>query len=1538
MNTQTGIQTIRFTKRGFPRLAVLALAAAALAALTLALFAGGPAPAQAQNVPTISATAVPKDAGTALTINWEAPAGVSGISRYSVRWKSGSESYLGYAGSWGSNARSHFELDTVRTTTIPKPSVTSQVALTPGTTYSIQLSAHDSNGMVIAQTEFTAIAASITGLTVITQGRDVAVEWDEVACSPGPCVTDYLVQWRLEASSAYSTTTNRQSLRKTDDTECSSAGKMCWSPPARRMSPDVAYAVKVTAYTGQAQHYRELGTSAEASVTIPRSISIRGVSVGYVNDRSLAVNWTDAGGATKYRVYWRKDGQDFADSRRSAELSAETYTISGLEPRTRYWVVVRAYDTNGARIGGSEQTSGWTSKFGHASLEPYGPNMLRAKWGAFPLTFAVPLTSVSGSDQGPIAARAVSNDAGTALTIKWEAPAGVAGIVRYSVSWKSGNESYLGYPSSWGSNARVHFELDTVRTTTIPKPSVTSQVALTPSTIYTIRINAHDSNGNVLAGTEFNATPGISHEKVAYKVSWWRTDGESVDQASSTIFTGTSFVILGLDGGIRYTVRLAPYKPMYTKSERGYEIPGESIEMTARTSQQGGGVTGDSGPPPGPVADSGPQEPDTAPTVSDTSAFKTHYATVGEAFSLVLPAADAGSGNGGPYAYSLLNRSDGTAFSANGLSFAAQTQTLSGTPTAEGTHLLTYRIHDGDGNQDTSDSFVEQTKLKILVLPGGVVVGDDGPQESFNGLPPRNMPPLFDPDLDTTLEVPENSPAGTAVGAPVYAIDSNEEDTLTYSLSGDDAASFAIDGDGQITTIDGVTYDYERRSYLAEPSYSLTVNASDGRGGSTVIDVTVTLTDVDDDPGRNLPPEFHEGTSTTREVAENSPAGTNVGEPPTAFDANKDALTYIGFDGTDGALFDLDPDTGQITTKTGVTYDYEAKPSYQVMVIVMETDTNEGHLTGISVTVNLTDVEDEGVVGNGSETSEANSEQEPAANRAPAFDANLDTSLEVPENSPAGTSVGSPITATDPDAGDTVTYSLSGTDAASFEIGSSTGQITTKTGVTYDYEDKSSYSLTVEASDGNLSDSIAVTVTLTNVNEAPAFAGSSATREVPENSAAGTSVGDPVTATDPDAGTTLTYSLSGTDAASFEIGSSTGQITTKTGVTYDYDAKSSYSLTVEASDGNLSDSIAVTVSLTNVNEAPAFAGSSATREVPENSAAGTSVGDPVTATDPDAGTTLTYSLSGTDAASFEIGSSTGQITTKTGVTYDYDAKSSYSLTVKASDGNLSDSIAVTVSLTNVNEAPAFAGSSATREVPENSAAGTSVGDPVTATDPDAGTTLTYSLSGTDAASFEIGSSTGQITTKTGVTYDYDAKSSYSLTVTASDGNLSDSIAVTVSLTNVTETTNADVGDTGGDGSDEEETATLTPVTACKTDMGTLNASALYAGKWDDAECKAHHQDSRARYFHFTVSEQTTVTITLTSDADAALYVSKDTPKNGWGSVPGPGHDHRKDVRRDNGKLIHDGSNTVTLTLEAGTTYTVEAAGDSGDFTVSIAPQ
>ena len=94
------------------------------------------------------------------------------------------------------------------------------------------------------------------------------------------------------------------------------------------------------------------------------------------------------------------------------------------------------------------------------------------------------------------------------------------------------------------------------------------------------------------------------------------------------------------------------------------------------------------------------------------------------------------------------------------------------------------------------------------------------------------------------------------------------------------------------------------------------------------------------------------------------------------------------------------------------------------------------------------------------------------------------------------------------------------------------------------------------------------------------------------------------------------------------------------------------------------------------------------------------VGAPVTATDRDEddADTLTYSLSGTDAARFDIASGSGQITVKSATTLDHEAKSSYEVTVGVTDGKdgkgvaeatpvIDDTTTVTISVTDVDEAP-----------------------------------------------------------------------------------------------------------------------------------------------------------------------------------------------------------------------------------------------------------
>ena len=407
----------------------------------------------------------------------------------------------------------------------------------------------------------------------------------------------------------------------------------------------------------------------------------------------------------------------------------------------------------------------------------------------------------------------------------------------------------------------------------------------------------------------------------------------------------------------------------------------------------------------------------------------------------------------------------------------------------------------------------------------------------------------------------------------------------------------------------------------------------------------------------------------------------------------------------------------------------------------------------------------------------------PTAESALTFDSGV-VPLTVLENTPAGGDIGGPITATGGSC-PPISYSLSGVDAGSFDIVAESGQLWTQAAL--DYETKSSYSVTVKADDNNGGTAtIDVTITVADVNEPPKFDLATATRGVPENTEAGENIGAPVTANDPDTGDTLTYTLDGADLDSFDIDSASGQIQTKSGVTYDHEIKSSYSVTVKADDNNGGTAtIDVTITVADVNEPPEFDSATATRGVPENTEAGENIGAPVTAADPDTGDTPAYTLEGADLDSFDIDSASGQIQTKSEVTYDHEIKSSYSVTVKADDNNGGTAtIDVTITVADVNEPPEFDSATATREVPENTEAGGNIGAPVTATDPDTGDTPAYTLGGTDATFFDIDTSTGQLQTQAAL--DYETKSSYTVTVTASDGALTATVDVTVTVTNIDE--------------------------------------------------------------------------------------------------------------------------------------------------------
>ena len=310
--------------------------------------------------------------------------------------------------------------------------------------------------------------------------------------------------------------------------------------------------------------------------------------------------------------------------------------------------------------------------------------------------------------------------------------------------------------------------------------------------------------------------------------------------------------------------------------------------------------------------------------------------------------------------------------------------------------------------------------------------------------------------------------------------------------------------------------------------------------------------------------------------------------------------------------------------------------------------------------------------------------------------------------------------------------------------------------------------------------------TNTPANNAPEFSLATTTREVPENLASGQDVGAVLTATDSDMDT-LTYTLEGTDAASFDIVSTSGQIRTKAGVTYDHETTSSYSVTVKADDGNGgTDTIAVTITVTDIDEPPDKPASEPT----VTATVGSTTSLDVSWTEPglNGGPEITgYQLqyqsraSATDAWSGVADwthTGTATMTTITGLTADTE----YQVRVQALNGerpsdwsDSSDAVR-----TNANNAPEFPSTMATRTVPENTAVNQNVGAAIpAATDAD-GDSLTYTMEGVDAASFRFEASTRQI--QTSAALDYEAKSSYSVTVTASDGTASATIDVTITVT------------------------------------------------------------------------------------------------------------------------------------------------------------
>ena len=189
-------------------------------------------------------------------------------------------------------------------------------------------------------------------------------------------------------------------------------------------------------------------------------------------------------------------------------------------------------------------------------------------------------------------------------------------------------------------------------------------------------------------------------------------------------------------------------------------------------------------------------------------------------------------------------------------------------------------------------------------------------------------------------------------------------------------------------------------------------------------------------------------------------------------------------------------------------------------------------------------------------------------------------------------------------------------------------------------------------------------------------------RGLAENTRIVTDLGPPVAAVA--TGGTPTYTLGGPDADLFDLDGSTGRLRSKTGVVYDHETAETRTVTVTATDTDGSIPTTVEIAIIDVDEPPVISGPN---RVSYEENATTAVGD-YTASDPEDEQLTPLSLSGTDDEYFEL-SEAGRLTFTTPP--DYETKNSYNVTLSTSDGNLTGSLAVAVTVTGVNEAPAVRG-------------------------------------------------------------------------------------------------------------------------------------------------------------------------------------------------------------------------------------------------------
>ena len=579
--------------------------------------------------------------------------------------------------------------------------------------------------------------------------------------------------------------------------------------------------------------------------------------------------------------------------------------------------------------------------------------------------------------------------------------------------------------------------------------------------------------------------------------------------------------------------------------------------------------------------------------------------------------------------------------------------------------------------------------------------------------------------------VAETAEAGQLVGDPVTAEDDNAADVLTYTL--DDASSnFVIDrATGQISVAKGakfnVTTDEAIAGVTSANSYTVMVIATDPKGIPTAdadaadadfsdtVDVTITVTVVDEPPIFTVTGEEEAGFSDAGKSAAvvSFEEGGDIATVLATFDANDPETSgggspTLGIRGADSSKFTFTDGVLTFKDAPAAAPDFE-KPAdadkdnvYEVTITAADEQAN---MSTRDIKVTVTNAEEAGKV--------KLSQSQPRVGLAiTASYSDSDGGLASAEWQWWRTAVdaGRPVLEEEVDGfvfDPAVGLMALETDDWAMIPGATSATYTSVFDAAVDMKsDVGRYLVAVvsytdaKQNVDEVSKDMARLVSANPVardtrNRAPVFedqdsdtAGTqnqTATREVEENTKAKGNVGSAVIAEDPDPNEDpLIYALSGADAALFSVAGA-GQITVKSGTKLDFETRTTYMVTLTATDSfSDSASIDVTITVTDADEEPDVTGD-AEKEYPEN---GTGAVATYTAVDPE-GVAVKWSLSGDDAADFTIAGGVLAFVKSPNFEKpaDMDTDNLYDITVEATDGTGHvGREAVKVEVTNVDEA------------------------------------------------------------------------------------------------------------------------------------------------------------------------------------------------------------------------------------------------------------